>query len=412
MCRWMLSILLILYCVYGYSVEYVGRVIDKKGDPILYATVYVMQDPMIGTATNAEGYFTLTTNINDTSMVVISYVGYEKTFVKLSSLQAQEKDVHTICLREQPIALEEMVVQAPKTKMSKRKRMAKLLHDVYERIEATEPIFPIAYRVVSDVKMDAKDLPWGMEQMIANVVEWGDKLSKERYVQFRGEYCKRYCDAMVREKIDTLLNKEKDLKFRNMAAAIDSGTLVHRALWEMRLQKDRLLDTSNELRKWTLGTEGDTNFVLTYQRQHNFIGILKAHIVENLIIDSYDYTLRSYTMDLNIQLVLPFSHRLRGTELDWLNLLNMSNESLDKFRLKRGKMHIKLATIYKMYDGINVPIEKNLEATALLEDRKGQQLPCAVKATQFVTNIQTVGVIPFGNFNQKEQVKRELVPIY
>ena len=167
MCRWMLSILLILYCVYGYSVEYVGRVIDKNGDPILYATVYVMQDPMIGTATNAEGYFTLTTNINDTSMVVISYVGYEKTFVKLSTLQAQEKDVHTICLREQPIALEEMVVQAPKTKMSKRKRMAKLLHDVYERIEATEPIFPIAYRVVSDVKMDAKDLPWGMEQIFS-----------------------------------------------------------------------------------------------------------------------------------------------------------------------------------------------------------------------------------------------------
>lgn len=403
---------LMFYVAWCNATEYIGRVVDETGAPILYATVYLRQDPMVGTATNAEGLFTLETEIDDSAMVVISYVGYEKILLPLSTLHVQENRVYMVRLREQPIALEEMVVQAKKTKMSKRKRMANILHDVYERIEATEPTIPIAYRVVSDVKMDAKDLPWGMEQMIANVVEWSDKISKERYVQFVGEYCKRYCDAKVREKIDTLLIKEKDIKFRNMATAIDSGTLVHRALWEMRLQKDRLLDTSNELRKWTLGTEGDANFVLTYHRKHNFIGILKAEVVENLIVDTYDYTLRSYTVDLNIQLVLPFSHRLRGTELDWLNLLNMSNQSLEKFRLKRGNMHIQLATIYKLYDGINVPIEKNLEATALLEDRKGHQLPFVVKGTQYVTNIQTMGVIPFGKFNQKHQVKRELVPIY
>jgi hypothetical protein len=103
------------YVAWCNATEYIGCVVDETGAPILYATVYLRQDPMVGTATNAEGLFTLETEIDDSAMVVISYVGYEKILLPLSTLHVQENRVYMIRLREQPIALEEMVVQAKKT---------------------------------------------------------------------------------------------------------------------------------------------------------------------------------------------------------------------------------------------------------------------------------------------------------
>ena len=36
--------------------KYVGRVVSDKGEPIGYATVYPVDDPVLGTATNNEGW--------------------------------------------------------------------------------------------------------------------------------------------------------------------------------------------------------------------------------------------------------------------------------------------------------------------------------------------------------------------
>lgn len=384
-----------------------GRVTDSDGNPVAYATVYLQQRPTEGTATNNDGRFTLTCLDTDTGQIIISCIGYEKQFLPLDS------SLSVIVLREQPIALEETVVEAKRTRKSKRKLLAQILRSVYLKLDEEAPHEPVAFRVVSDVKLDAQAAPWGMEQMIATVYEQAD-IAEEGTdsVQFVGEYCKRFCPANVRQQIDSLYVREKDKETLRMAGAIDSGTVVHSALWKMRLDKQHLLDLSDELRRWRMTSEDNTRCVLTYTRKHNFLGILKSVETENLIVDAFDFTLQSYTVQMSISLFLPFSIRLRGTELDWLNLFNIGNEVLAKFRLKRGEMHLRVSTLYRRENGVVIPYEKNLVADGYVEDKKKNRIPVAVKATQQVISVQTEDVHLLPDYKKSAHVERVIVPIY
>lgn len=396
---------------------YKGRVVDEQGMPVSYATVYLMHDPVQGTATNTEGEFFLETNGQAEDTVVVSYVGYEKCYLRLSSLFVADSLIpinNSIVLHEQPIALEEMVVEAKRTRKSKRKMLAHILHAVYTRLGEEFPQRPVKYEIVSDVHMNAQSSPWGMEQMIANVTEEpSQKVDKPDSMQFVGIYCKRYCNPAVRQKIDTVMLHEQDKRMRRMAGSIDSGTVVHRALWKMRLQRDHLLDTSNELRRWKMSSEDNTRCVLTYSRNYSYyLGIVKVASTENLIVDAFDYSLQSYTIDMHVRLSLPISVKMKGTMLEWVNLLNMNEESVEKFRLKRGELHAQVSTIYARRDGVLIPIEKNLHTDGQIEDRNGLVLPLEVWATQQVTAVTMDNVQLSPRYNRSHHVHRVLVPIY
>jgi len=45
------------------AAEYAGRVVDNHGAPVSYATVYMADNPVIGTATAANGTFRLETDL-------------------------------------------------------------------------------------------------------------------------------------------------------------------------------------------------------------------------------------------------------------------------------------------------------------------------------------------------------------
>lgn len=411
------SIVMILMTVSSYGAnEYRGQVVDDHHRPILYATVYMQDNPVDGTATNPQGEFTITTELDSQSIVVISFIGYEKITMPLRDLTPLNCNCisHQITLHEQPIALEETVIKAKKTKMSKRKKLAIILHEVYSRTHDLSSTYPTQYQVVSDVRMDAGNSPWGMEQMIAKVVESPVTINGQEHdsIQFTGQYCKRFCDASVRTKIDSVIIHESDVKMRKMANQIDSGTVVHRALWRMRLDQDHLLDVSDELSRWKMSMEGDHQLVLTYTRKYNYLGILKATIIENLIVDDTDFTLQAYTADMQASLFLPFSIKLKGTQLEWLNLLNMTNESIEKFRLKRGNIHVQLSTIYEVKLDRLVAKEKNLQANGQIEDRSGRILPIHCKASQNVTDIKTENIHLDAHYNKRHHVRREIVEIY
>ena len=79
------AILLVLTCQIG-AVEYVGRVVTVYGEGIGYATVYPLSDPVAGTATNDDGVFRFSTNLPQESIVIISFLGYEKQELPLAAL--------------------------------------------------------------------------------------------------------------------------------------------------------------------------------------------------------------------------------------------------------------------------------------------------------------------------------------
>ncbi len=390
---------------------YIGRIVDQQGNGIGYATIFLKDNPIIGTATNDDGYFSLSTTEPLTAPVIASFLGYEKQEVPLAYFST---DSTILVLKEQPIALEEMVVSAPpKKQRNKRKQMTALLLQVYNRMEQDFPQENVLYQLVSDVRMDTETDPWGMEQMIAkSVVLPNANHEGEDSVQFAGEYCKRFFTQELRNKADTILsNKNMDKRLRKAATAIDSGVVVHKVLWAREV-KHAFAKRMEDPRHWQVTQENEGETVLTYTEKKNYLGIFKYEFKSHFIVHSTTYSLLRFSEDISMAVNIPFGHKLKGEELQYLNLLNVSGDDITKFRVRKMRNKIRMNTLYKRVDGKLVVQEKNLSADAAIIGTKKAEIPLHIRATQQVTAIQTQGVKPMPKSQMKNRLKREIVPIY
>ncbi len=405
-------IIFLLLCVSFLQAEtYRGRIVDQQGNPISYATIYLEHNPIVGTATNDEGYFTLTTDAPITSFMIVSFIGYEKEEVTLSYFTGEPA---TLVLREQPIALQEMVVStAPKKQRNKRKQMAALLLQVYNRMVDDFPQQNVQYTVVSDVRMDTENEPWGMEQMIAkSVLLPNANHLGEDSIQFSGEYCKRFFTQELRDKADTILSNQKmDKRLRQAANEVDSGIVVHQVLWT-RDVKHAFAKRMEDPRHWQVTQENEGETVLTYTEKMNYLGIFKYEFKSHFIIHSTTYSLLRFSEEVTMAVNIPFGYKLKGEELQYLNLLNVSGKEITKFRIRKLRSNMRMNTLYHKVNGVLCPQEKNLSADALILGTKKAEIPLHVRATQRVTHTQTQAVKPLSKQQIKHRLKREIVPIY
>ena len=422
----MKTLLLILSLIMAYQ----GRVVDPNGQPIPYATVYPEAKPEVGTATNNDGYFAFEADLPDNSEVIFSFIGYEKLSLPLMLLRANDTLVSTITLKEQPIALEETVVAAKASKQrNKRKQMAILLHSVFLKLEEEFPDDNAQYQVVSDVRMLSEGSTWGMEQMIANIVVMPEKCRDGRdSVQFQGRFCKRFFDAQKRAQADSILasdaleRMEKHSKapagtpnnyMRRAANAVDSGVVVHRALFAMGNMRYDFEQAMNDLRHWTVSNESEGETVLTHtQTVSKYLGCFKMTFQRHYIVDSRTYSVRRFSEHAEVKVTIPFGIKLNAEQLQMLNLVNMNDQDIEKFRLKKLRGNIDLNTIYQRRDGQVYTLEKNMLVNALILGSKKAEIPLVIKATQRVTGLQTEDVKPLKRSQITHRLKREIVEIY
>ena len=336
---------------------FAGRVIDQKGEPIAYATVYPEIAPEWGTATNNDGFFRFDANLTKDSRIIVSYIGYEKKVVLAQTLQTDS----VIVLTEQPIALEETVVAAKASKQrNKRKQMASLLHAVYVKLEEEFPDNNAQYQVVSDVRMNcganraleaknAEGSTWGMEQMIANIVVLPEQGAQGRdSVQFQGRFCKRFFDARKRAEADSLLagdalermEKKSAPKgtpanmLRRAANAVDSGVVVHYALFAIGNMRYDFEQAMTDTKHWTVSNESEGETVLTHtQTVSRYLGCFKMTFQRHYIVDSRTYAVRRFSEHAEVKVTIPFGIKLNQDQLQMLNLVNMSEQQIEKFRL-------------------------------------------------------------------------------
>ena len=355
------TLLLILALV----TTYVGRIVDGNNTPVGYATVYPERIPEAGTATNNEGIFTFDADLQPDDQIIVSFIGYEKLTVNAERLAINENSIPTLVLREQPIALEETVVAAKAGKQkNKRKQLASLLHAVYVQIEADFPDTPMRYQVVSDVKMtdgNAKadaDAVWGMEQMIADIVVLPEQGREGRdSVQFQGRFCKRFFASEKRAQADAILagetieRLEKDQKekfMRKAVNAVDSGVVIHRTLFSMGNMRYDFQLAMNDLRHWSVSNESEGETVLTHTEKINrYLGCFQIIYQRHYIVDSRTYAVRRFSEHSEIKITIPFGVKLNEDQLQILNLINMSNNRIEQFRLKKMTGHIDFNTIYQ-----------------------------------------------------------------
>lgn len=408
--------------ILAFIATYAGRVTDEKGEPIAYATVYPEIMPEVGTATNNDGYFRFEANLMPDMKIIFSYIGYEKTIVKSGEWSVDS--LPTIVLREQPIALQETVVAAKAHKQrNKRKQMAALLHAVYVKLEEEFPDSNAQYQVVSDVRMTSEGSPWGMEQMIANIVVLPEQAQEGRdSVQFQGRYCKRFFDAQKRAQTDSLLagdaiekieKKSKDKFIRKAANAIDSGVVVHRALFAMGNMRYNFAEAMGDLRHWKVSNESEGETVLTHtEKVSRYVGFFKMTFQRHYIVDSKTYSVRRFSEHADVKVTIPFGIKLNREQLQLLNLVNMDEKRIEKFRLKKLRAAVDLNTIYQRREEKVYTLEKNMIIDAHIMGTKKMEIPLIVKATQRVTDLKTEGVRPLLKHEITKRMKREIVEIY
>ena len=417
--------LLFLLCgILGtFATTYEGRVVDTNGNAIAYATVYPEVQPELGTATNNDGHFSFNAILTDESSVIISFIGYEKKSVK-ARLLTNSDSIVTIILEEQPIALEETVIAAKASKQrNKRKQMAALLHSVYKQIEADFPDEVNQYKVVSDVRMQSAGETWGMEQMIANIVVLPEEGKEGRdSIQFQGIACKRFFDAQKRAQADSILagnsierleKKSKEKFMRKAAYAVDSGVVVHRTLFGMGNMRYDFEQAMGDLRHWSVSNESEGETVLTHtQKINKYLGCFKMTISRHYIVDSYSYAVRRFSEHAEVRITIPFGVKLNPDQLLFLNLLNMEEEQIEKFRLRKMRGKVDFNTIYQRVDGLVYPLEKNIVANMFIIGSKDMEIPIFVKATQRVTDLHTKDVKALKKNEITTRVAREIVEIY
>lgn len=422
----MKTLLLILSLIMAYQ----GRVVDQNGQPIPYATVYPEAKPEVGTATNNDGFFAFEADLPDHSEVIFSFIGYEKQSLPLVLLRANDSLLTTVTLKEQPIALEETVVAAKASKQrNKRKQMASLLHAVFVKLEEEFPDHNSQYQVVSDVRMSSEGSTWGMEQMIANIVVLPEQCRDGRdSVQFQGRFCKRFFDAQKRAQADSILASdaleriEKQSKapagtpnhfMRRAANAVDSGVVVHRALFAMGNMRYDFEQAMNDLRHWTVSNESEGETVLTHtETVSKYLGCFKMTFQRHYIVDSHTYSVRRFSEHAEVKVTIPFGIKLNAEQLQMLNLVNMGDQDIEKFRLKKLRGNIDLNTIYQRRDEQVYTLEKNMLVNAYILGSKKAEIPLVIKATQRVTGLQTQDIKPLRPSQITRRVKREIVEIY
>lgn len=417
--------LLFLFCsiLSAFATTYEGRVVDTHGRAIPYATVYPETQPELGTATNNDGHFSFNAILTDESTIIISFIGYEKKSVKARFLTNNDS-IPTIIIEEQPIALEETVVAAKASKQrNKRKQMAALLHSVYKQIEADFPNEASQYKVVSDVRMQSTGETWGMEQMIANIVVLPEEGKEGRdSLQFQGLTCKRFFGAQKRAQADSILagnsierleKKSKEKIMRKAINAVDSGVVVHRTLFGMGNMRYDFEQAMGDLRNWKVSNESEGETVLTHtQKINKYLGCFKMTISRHYIVDSYTYAVRRFSEHMEVRITIPFGVKLNQDQLLFLNLLNMEDEQIEKFRLRKMRGKVDFNTIYQRRNGHVYPMEKNMVAKMFVIGSKKMEIPIHVKVTQRVTDLQTQGVKALKKNEITTRVAREIVEIY
>lgn len=427
------------------AATYSGYVVDAQGSPIAYATVYPEIAPEWGTATNAEGYFAFDANLTPEMKIIISFIGYEKLTIKAQDIFVSDDTIpssfhlsipsdralgqRTFTLREQPIALQETVIAAKASKQrNKRKQMASLLHAVYVKLEEEFPDNNTRYQIVSDVRMQSNNSTWGMEQMIANVVVLPERGYQGRdSVQFQGRYCKRFFDARKRAEADSILasNTLEHIEQKNTPKgkpanmlrravnAVDSGVVVHAALFGLGNMRYDFEQAMTDTRHWTVSNESEGETVLTHtQKVSRYLGCFQMTFQRHYIVDSYTYSVRRFSEHAEVKVTIPFGIKLNAEQMQLLNLLNMSEQQINKFRLKRLHGSVDLNTIYQRENGQVYLLEKNMICDTRIVGSKNTEIPLLIQATQRVTGLETTDVRPLTRSQITRRVKREIVDIY
>lgn len=348
-----------------YSQTLIAKVTDGT-EPMPYVSVYLKENPEIGTISDMEGVFTMP-DLQKNTTVVLSFIGYKTMELKFKKIPT---DTINITMVEQPIMLTETLIPSKTKKLSKRKQMKQLLADVKKQMIKDFPEEVRKYRIVSDYDFYEKDRIVAREEIIGTVAEIPNiGMKNTDSIQMVIDVCKRFRDRNVQYKLDSIrAGKFKDNRNQRLANLPDSSKFIHRVLWGSDI-KWLFLELDGKISKWSM-QEQDSTFLLTYHDKKNYFGIVKYELVLNYILDIYSYRVKSLSQSLKVNANIPFGYKLDADQLAIINVVNLAGEEHAKYRAKYIDADIKRNIIYREeYDQV-IPSEKNVITKVEMAERK------------------------------------------
>ena len=375
----------------------IGRITDGN-EPMSYVSVYLKENPEIGTISDIDGVFSMP-DLQKNTTVVLSFVGYKTMELKFKKIPTDTIDITMV---EQPIMLTETLIPSKTKKLSKRKQMKQILADVKKQMLKDFPTETRKYKIVSDYDLYEKGRMIAREEIIGSVAEIPNAGRKNTdSIQMVIDMCKRFRDRNVQLKLDSISGNLKEDKNQRLVNLTDSSKFIHRVLWGSDI-KWLFLELDGKVSKWTM-EEQDSTFLLTFRDKKNYFGIVKYELVLNYILDIYSYRVKSLSQSLKVNANIPFGYKLDSDQLAIINVVNLAGQEHKKYRAKYIDADIKRNIIYREeYDQV-IPSEKNVITKVEMAERKHNK-PIYVHQTGSikVVSAQTSEVKTF----TKEEVKQ------
>lgn len=356
--------------------QIVGHVVDEEDQPVSYASVYFKTKPENGTVTDNNGYFRVVFNDNDS--LIVSFIGYA---TKSYASRRLTEDVLQIRLKQQPIMLEETVV-AGKTTRNKRKAMKDLLRFTRQRMDVDFPDDNQKYRVHSSFRVKSNGELLGFDEIIGHIVELHGK-GQDGYdsIQIKADVARRYINQTTADKIPDVMDNHIGKQDKSNIEKIDAGSLMHKYLWggSYKQMFDKLAEKPKH---WSVSKENNDITVLTYKETRNILGIFKLTMTVNYIIDAFNYSISRISEEAIVYFNIPFGYKLNKDELSVVNLLSISGQDIEHFRMKRGTVNFRRNVIFtKTTDNTLRVKEKNLTFNMKAEEKEGQTIQMSSSAS-------------------------------
>ncbi len=393
-----LSLVMAAGCMAG---RYTGRVTDANGAPLPFVSVYVKDNPYVGTVTADDGTFTLDIPAEDgAGELVFSFIGFRTVEMPLPGLR--EDTPVAVTLVEQPILLDGTEVSAKISRKESRKIKKAVLARFVERMRQDFPQDRTAqYRVISWYQGAQDDRRLLRHEMIGTVEEYpktGQRANDSIVV--KPENIKEFTTDEVElgyDKLNELAAAElaKQAKKQKKGKKDDAPAFkkvdldeqmlkMHRYLWGGYTGSMADMIDANKPNKWDYATIGNQN-VLTFTEKRNFIGIVKVELQIFFYVDPATLSIEKIAQSLEGELHIPFGYKLTEEQLELVNLLQMQTDTLEKYRAKHVYMDVKRNVFFRLSDGNRVVKEKNLDVQASVADRKDQRLNYNAQAKLLVT---------------------------
>ena len=376
--------------------ELSGHVVDSLRQPIPYASVFLQNNPQIGTITDDNGFFVLPDYVQDDHLVITS-IGYEKFTLSTNKISGT-KPIR-IVLKEQPLMLNTVVVSAKVSKRQQRKLLKQLLADIYKQMQIDFPENARNYRIVSDVSVYNEDKVVAFDEMVGNIVElpYLKNARKQDSLQIKADFTRYYINQNT---ADGLRNFDQDLlkrKEKRQLQKIDfeKSEPIHRMLWALDIKK-LFGDIYKETGNWSISERDALSQLLTYTKTFTLPGIVSATMKLHLSVDAHNHVQRlsqSVTLWANI----PFGYKLSDAQVAALNLvlINDGAGNFDKYRLKTANGKVERNVFFTQQDGQVVVSEKNWAANVHGADKNGQTIAFNQKASCQVLSVETKNVRPY-----------------